>query len=140
MSDMLKKQAVGFYFSVAAILLAVASMISYGVLSQDGEKTPTSVYLLACAAIVIQIVVIIFNNTGTGKKFYNTSSFLAAVLYSFCLVQLFTGRLEWLGGLAAHNANFAPLHLSFFVTIILFAVTMCAGIVACFCKQLRDEE
>lgn len=139
MNNFLKKQAAGFYITAASIILAVIAMISYAVMARDGENTPSSVYLMTLAAIAIQLCVIAFNQSKAGKAYYNNASFLAALLSAFCLVHFITGRMEWLGGLAAHNANFTPLHASFFAAVIFYVLTMAACIAASFCKQVKEE-
>ena len=133
-----KKQAAGFYISAVSIILAVIAMISFAVMAQDGENTPGSVYLLTLAVIAVQLAVMAFNQSKAGKTYYNTASFFAALLSAFCLVRFITGRMEWLGGLAAHNANFAPLHASFFTAVIFYVLTMTACIAASFCRQVKE--
>lgn len=138
MNHFLKKQAAGFYISAASVILAVIAMISYAMMAQDGENTPVSVYLMTLAAIAVQLAMMAFNQSKAGKFYYNTASFLAALLSAFCLVRFITGRMEWLGGLAAHNANFAPLHASFFTAVVFYVLTMAACIAASFCKQVKE--
>lgn len=140
MNVFLKKQAAGFYISAASVIFAVIAMISYAVMAQDGENTPSSVYFLTAAAIVFQTGTIAFNQSGAGKTYYNTASFFAALLSAFCLVRFITGRMEWLGGLAAHNANFAPLHTSFFTAVIFYILTVAACIIAAFCRQVKEGD
>ncbi len=139
MNGFLQKQAGGFYVSALSVILAVASMISYAVLATDGEKTPFMVYVLTVAAVVITIVVLAWNQTQPGRKYYNTSSFFAALLYAVSLVVFFMGRMEWIGGLAAHNANFAPMHMSFYVTVALYVVTMLLSIIGSFMKVVKEQ-
>lgn len=138
MTQFLKKQAAGFYLSALSILLAVVSAIACAVLAQDGENTPALIYLLTAAGVVLTLAAAGFSRTRTGLAVYNTSPAAAAVLYALCLAVLLLGRLEWLGGLMAHNANFAPMHTAFYVTIALYVVTMLISIAASFCKQVRD--
>lgn len=137
MTQFLKKQAAGFYLSALSILLAAVSAIACAVLAQDGENTPALIYLLTAAGVVLTLAAAAFSRTRTGLAVYNTSP-AAAVLYALCLAVLLLGRLEWLGGLMAHNANFAPMHTAFYVTIALYVVTMLISIAASFCKQVRD--
>lgn len=108
MTQFLKKQAAGFYLSALSILLAAVSAIACVVLAQDGENTPALIYLLTAAGVVLTLAAAAFSRTRTGLAVYNTSPAAAAVLYALCLAVLLLGRLEWLGGLMAHNANFAP--------------------------------
>ena len=98
----IKANAIGTWVSLLSIFLSAAAMISYYVLSLDGEKSPSVVYLLTAASIVVQLLVMYLCRTGIGKD-YNTSSLVAAILTAFALEQMMLGRVEWLGGLAAHN-------------------------------------
>ena len=78
MNVFLKKQAAGFYISAASVIFAVIAMISYAVMAQDGENTPSSVYFLTAAAILFQTGTIAFNQSGAGKTYYNTASFFCS--------------------------------------------------------------
>lgn len=127
--------AAGMYWALASLVLCVASAISYYVLSLDGVNSPTIVYLLAIAAAVMQGVILAVNHTPKGAASYNCSSLLTTVLSAFALEQMLVGRLEWLGGLAAHNASLVQMHTSFFVTIVLFVAAIVTSVVAAFCKQ-----
>ena len=131
------KNALGSYLALIFVVLSIASMISYFILSKDGEKSPAIVYIMTILAIVAQCAVFVFNRTETGKV-YNTSSLIAAALSAYALEQLMMGRIEWLGGLAAHNASLAPMHPSFMVTVVLFVVTILVAIAAAFCKQVKE--
>lgn len=131
------KNTLGSYLALLFVVLGIASMISYYVLSQDGEKSPSIVYGLTVAAIVIQCAVFVLNRTKVGKV-YNTSSLLAAALSAYALEQMMMGRIEWLGGLAAHNASLAPMHQSFIVTVVLFVVTILVSVVAAFFRQVKE--
>ena len=140
MSESVKnKPAIGMYWSLASIILGVASMISYYVLSMDGENSPAIVYVLAAAAVVIQAVVLVLNRTPKGAASYNLSSLLSAILIAFALEQMMLGRVEWLGGVAAHNANFAPIGMSFYLTVALFILAILVSVVAAFLRQQKVE-
>ena len=130
MSESVKiRPAAGMYWALASLVLCVASAISYYVLSLDGVNSPS------IAAAVMQGVILAVNRTEKGAALYNCSSLLATVLSAFALEQMLVGRLEWLGGLAAHNASLVQMHTSFFVTIILFVAAIVTSVVAAFCKQ-----
>lgn len=133
----LKNSRAGSWFAICSIILAIASMVSYFVLSMDGEKSPSIVYVITALAVVAQIAVFLFCRTKPGKN-YNTASLLAAVFSAYALEQMLLGRLEWLGGLAAHNASLAPMHMSFMVTIVLYVLTILTAIIATFCKQVQE--
>ena len=136
MSESIKtRPAAGMYWALASLVLCVASAISYYVLSMDGVNSPTVVYLLVLAAAVMQGIIMAVNRTPKGATLYNCSSLLTTVLSAFALEQMLVGRLEWLGGLAAHNASLAQMHTSFFVTIVLFAAAILTSVIAAFCKQ-----
>lgn len=136
MSESVKiRPAAGMYWALASLVLCVASAISYYVLSLDGVNSPSIVYLLVIAAAVMQGIILAVNRTEKGAALYNCSSLLATVLCAFALEQMLVGRLEWLGGLAAHNASLVQMHTSFFVTIILFVAAIVTSVVAAFCKQ-----
>lgn len=133
-----KKSGNAVWFSVLAMAASVVAMVSYYILSGDGEKSPSIVYTLTCAAIAVQLLVLLLTHTKKGAAVYNHSSILAAVLAAFALEQMMLGRLEWLGGLAAHNASLASMHTSFYVTIILYVVAILFFIIAAFGAQVRE--
>ena len=78
-----------------------------------------------------------FNRTRAGRR-YNTASLAAAVLTALALEQMLLGRVEWLGGLAAHNASLAPMHTAFPVTVTLYGAAVVMCVAAAFCKQVKD--
>ena len=133
----MKENALGTWIALLSVLLCAAGMVSYYVLSQDGEKSPTVVYLLSALAIATQAAVMFFNRTRAGR-FYNTASLAAAVLTALALEQMLLGRVEWLGGLAAHNASLAPMHTAFPVTVALYGAAVVMCVAAAFCKQIKD--
>jgi len=133
----MKENALGTWISLLSVLLCAAGMVSYFVLSQDGEMSPAVVYLLTALAVAAQTAVMFFNRTRAGK-FYNTASLTAAVLTALALEQMILGRIEWLGGLAAHNASLAPMHTAFPVTVALYGAAVVVCIAAAFCKQVKD--
>lgn len=136
MSESIKtRPAAGMYWALASLVLCIASAISYYVLSKDGVNSPVVVYFLVAAAALMQGVLIAINHTTKGAKLYNCSSLLTTVLSALALEQMLIGRLEWLGGLAAHNASLAQMHTAFFVTIVLFAAAILTSVIAAFCKQ-----
>ena len=132
-----KENAIGTWIALLSVLLCAAGMISYYVLSQDGEKSPAAVYLLTALAIAAQAAVMFFNRTKAGRL-YNTASLAAAVLTALALEQMLLGRVEWLGGLAAHNASLAPMHTAFPVTVTLYGAAVVMCVAAAFCKQVKD--
>ena len=132
-----KENAIGTWIALLSVLLCAAGMVSYYVLSQDGEMSPAVVYLLTALAVAAQTAVMFFNRTRAGK-FYNTASLTAAVLTALALEQMILGRIEWLGGLAAHNASLAPMHTAFPVTVALYGAAVVVCIAAAFCKQVKD--
>jgi len=133
----MKENALGTWITLLSVLLCAAGMVSYFVLSQDGEMSPAVVYLLTALAVAAQTAVMFFNRTRAGK-FYNTASLTAAVLTALALEQMILGRIEWLGGLAAHNASLAPMHTAFPVTVALYGAAVVVCIAAAFCKQVKD--
>ena len=133
----MKENALGNWITLLSVLLCAAGMVSYFVLSQDGEMSPAVVYLLTALAVAAQTAVMFFNRTRAGK-FYNTASLTAAVLTALALEQMILGRIEWLGGLAAHNASLAPMHTAFPVTVALYGAAVVVCIAAAFCKQVKD--
>lgn len=133
----MKENAAGTWIALLSVLLCAGGMISYYVLSQDGEKSPAVVYLLTALAIAAQVAVMFFNRTKAGR-FYNTASLAAAVLTALALEQLMLGRVEWLGGLAAHNASLAPMHTAFPVTVVLYGAAVVMCVAASFCRQVKD--
>lgn len=133
-----KKSGNAAWFSVLGMVVSVAAMISYYILSGDGEKSPAIVYTLTCAAIAVQFLVLLFTHTKKGEAAYNHSSILAAILAAFALEQMMLGRLEWLGGLAAHNASLASMHTSFYMTIALYAAAILFFIIAAFGSQVKE--
>lgn len=133
----MKENAVGTWIALLSVLLCAGGMISYYVLSRDGEKSPAVVYLLTALAIAAQAAVMFFNRTKAGR-FYNTASLAAAVLTALALEQLMLGRVEWLGGLAAHNASLAPMHTAFPVTVVLYGAAVVMCVAAAFCRQVKD--
>lgn len=133
----MKENAVGTWITLLSILLCAGGMVSYYILSRDGEKSPAVVYLLTALAIAAQAAVMFFNRTRAGRV-YNTASLAAAVLAALSLEQLMLGRVEWLGGLAAHNASLAPMHTVFPVTVALYGAAVVMCIAAAFCKQVKD--
>lgn len=133
----MKENAVGTWIALLSVLLCAAGMVSYYVLSQDGEKSPAVVYLLTALAIAAQAAVMLFNRTKAGRS-YNTASLAAAILTALALERMMLGRVEWLGGLAAHNASLAPMHTAFPVTVVLYGAAVVVGIAAAFCKQVKD--
>ena len=133
----MKANAAGTWVALLSIFLSAAAMISYYVLSMDGEKSPSVVYLLAALAIAAQLLVMFLCRTGAGKK-YNTSSLIAAILTAFALEQMLLGRVEWLGGLAAHNASLAAMHMAFPVTVALFGAAVVTSVAAAFMTQIKD--
>lgn len=132
-----KENAIGTWITLLSVLLCAAGMVSYYVLSQDGENSPAVVYLLTALAIVAQTAVMFFNRTKAGQ-FYNTASLAAAILTVLALEQMMLGRVEWLGGLAAHNASLAPMHTAFPVTVVLCGAAVVMCVAAAFCKQVKD--
>ena len=133
----MKENALGTWITLLSVLLCAAGMVSYFVLSQDGERSPAVVYVLTAQAVAAQTAVRFFNRTRAGK-FYNTASLTAAVLTALALEQMILGRIEWLGGLAAHNASLAPMHTAFPVTVALYGAAVVVCIAAAFCKQVKD--
>lgn len=133
-----KKSGNAARFAVLAMLVSAAAMVSYYILSGDGEKSPAIVYTLTCAAIGVQLAVLLLTHTEAGVKRYNHSSILSAILTAFALEQMMLGRLEWLGGLAAHNASLASMHTSFYVTIVLYVISVLLSVIAAFGCQVRE--
>lgn len=132
-----KKMKAGFYFSAMSVITAICAMIAYLVLSFDGENTPGIVYGMMLLAIAFQIGVIVFNRRKVGRNNYNTGSFFAAVLFTASLILFILGRLEWIIQVQAHNTNYAPMQMSFYVAVIIFAVTIVISIAASFMPQTR---
>lgn len=132
------RTAGGMIWSILSIVLCVASAIAYYVLSTDGENSPSVVYVYTIAAAVLQLVVVFVNRTDKGAAAYNCSSILAPCLVTLGLEQLLVGRIQWLGGVAAHNANFAPIGASFYVTIVLYVLAIVTSIVAAFLAQKKE--
>ena len=124
----------GFIASLLGAAASIAAMISYAVLSMDGEKSPFAVYVFLLLALGIQCAVQLAIRKGLLAKF-NAGSICAAILSAVALVKMLLGRIEWLGGLAAHNASLAPMHLSFFVTTVLLVAGMVLNIASAFLKQ-----
>ncbi len=130
---------IGFAISLCSVLLTVISLVSYFVLSRDGEKSPAIVYTLSVIAILLQLCVVFVQKVFPPLRKINSSSVLATFFTVFAFIQMMLGRIEWLGGLAAHNASLAPMHLSFTVTVILFVLTSIVSIVAAFFPQRSEE-
>lgn len=130
---------VGAIWSLISIVLCIASAISYYVLSTDGENSPTVVYVYTIIAAALQLVVLLVNRTDKGAAMYNCSSILAPFFVTLGLEQLLIGRIQWLGGVAAHNANFAPIGTSFYVTIVLYVLAIVTSIIAAFLAQKSEE-
>ncbi|MDR1638607.1 MAG: hypothetical protein LBT59_02825 [Clostridiales bacterium] len=130
----------GLYLSLASVLFAIAAMIAYLVLSSDGENTPGAVYSVTLLAIAIQLVILVFNHGEVGKNKYNTGSFLAPVLFTASLILFILGRLDWIIQVQAHNANYAPMHASFYVAIVVYALTIAISIAASFMSQIKQQE
>ena len=47
----MKENALGTWITLLSVLLCAAGMVSYFVLSQDGEMSPAVVYLLTALAV-----------------------------------------------------------------------------------------
>ena len=124
-----KKMKAGLAVAVCSAVLGAAAAVSYSVLSRDGEGAPGIVYLLTIAGVVLQAVVSVFSGR---KTKYNSSSALSSVLFMGGFIAMMMARIEWLGGLAAHNASLTPLHMSFFVTIVLFVLAVVLSVVSAF--------
>lgn len=134
------KKTIGFWISILSVIMGVVSLIAYKVVSTDGENTPPAVYGITAAAVMFTLITAFWNHRELGNRIYNTASFAAPVLYAVSCMVFLTGRMEWLGGLAAHNANFAPMHTSFYVVIGCFAAAMLMGIIASFMQQIVSDE
>lgn len=134
-----KKTLPGFYLTLLSVIFSCAAVVSYAVLSKDGEGSPLSVYFITVIGIILQIAVSIIS-AKSKKSVYNSSSITASVLTMGGFIAMMMARIEWLGGLAAHNASLTPMHMSFFVTVILFALAIVISIISAFMPLYKVED
>ncbi len=131
---MTNKKSAGFFLSIASVIISIIALISYSVLARDGEKSPSSVYLITSMSILLQALTV-FVIAPRGK--YNKSSAISSILLMAGFITMMMGRIEWLGGLAAHNASLTPMHPSFFVTIVIFVLGVITSITSAFMEQYK---
>lgn len=134
----LKNSGTGTYASILGMVCSAAAMASYMILSADGEKSPSIVYTLTIASIIVQLLVLLFSHTENGKQMYNHSSILSVLLVGFAFEKMMVARVEWLGAIAAHNASAAPMHPAFIVTVGLYVASLVISVIAGFGRQVRS--
>ncbi len=154
MSFSIKKMAVGAWISAVAAVLALASVIVYGVnISSEGyfqNASVTNLPLFVILAIVMLVAVVLLSQlelTGTAATVVEVISgamqIVAPVLLAFCLVNLISARAQGRGFLVVSNSDVilevqTPANMSSatgtIANIVCLAVAMLAGIVGAFCS------
>lgn len=93
MNNYMKNKTLGFYFTVAASVLAAISLILY----RPVTGALTLVYELVAAAIVVELLLVILSKVLGNKGIFNLASSICAVLMGGGFIMSFSTQLDAIG-------------------------------------------
>ena len=93
MKDYLANKTVGFYFTIAATILAVIGLVNYS----SASGAIRIVFVLVGAAIAVEALLLVLSALIGNRTALNLASSVCAVLMATALVQSFTTQLDPLG-------------------------------------------
>ena len=127
MKDYLANKTVGVYISVVACVLARVALVLY--LSTTGALT--LVIGLLCAAIVVEVLLIVVSKVIGNKPVLNLASSINAVLLGYAIVTSFNPQLDAIGYVVSGLYTFEQIQ-SFVYFVIVAAIAFLLYIVASF--------
>lgn len=127
MKEYLANKTIGFYITVVATVLAIVSLVLYA--STTGALS--LVYGLICAAIVVEVLLIVLSKVMGNKPMLNLASSVCAVLLGYAFVTSFNPQLDAIGYVVSGLYTFDQIR-TFVIFAVFLAVTFLLYIVASF--------
>ena len=127
MKEYLANKTVGFYITVVATVLAIISLVLY----TSTTSALGVVYGLICAAIVVEVLLIVLSKVMGNKPVLNLASSVCAVLLGYALVTSFNPQLDAIGYVVSGLYTFDQIR-PFVIFAAFLAVTFLLYIIASF--------
>ena len=127
MKEYLANKTVGFYITVVATVLAIISLVLY----TSTTSALGVVYGLICAAIVVEVLLIVLSKVMGNKPVLNLASSVCAVLLGYALVTSFNTQLDAIGYVVSGLYTFEQIQ-PFVIFAVFLAVTFLLYIIASF--------
>ncbi|MCC8182986.1 MAG: hypothetical protein LIO45_08485 [Clostridiales bacterium] len=134
---MKQQKAIGFYFNIIAAILAVAALVAYAVMAQDGQSAPASVYVVSLVALVLQVVTLVGASTKGEGQVLDLLNIVTAVLYAVALVLLAQGRMAVVVNVFANHVGTVGTPL--IAALGLFAAAILVKMISGFMAMTKNR-
>lgn len=143
--EFIKKQALGFYLTLASAILAVVGVIFYLINCNTAYFTNKGVNatIIACLiiAVVLQLVFIVANQLVGAKPFLDIFPIIAAVLITVAAITFVGARVDDMATIMTfeYNAQTMGDLSSALVGIVCCVIAMIIGIASSFCRVVKES-
>ena len=132
LKNLFANKAVGFYVTLGTIVLALATAIAYIVCYNNTDNFNLWAFVILLVSVVASIVLVLFKQHRIAPYALGLLNFVALLFYVYGIYYYVSVVL-----VGIDLDHFEP---EFFVSTIMFLVTLVASITSIFMKQDKQEE